>query len=183
MDTVRTRLKILEGHLKKNKTNITLIGMPGVGKSTVGVILAKVLGYTFIDSDLLIQNREHKLLKEIIEAEGTEGFLAIEDQVNADIQATHAVIATGGSVVYGEQAMRHLGDISTIVYLKLPYERLCRRLGNLHNRGVALKPGQTLLDLYKERTVLYERYADIVIDESNQSAEDTLQAVLRALKG
>lgn len=164
------------------KTNITLIGMPGVGKSTMGVILAKELGYSFIDSDLLIQNQEKKLLSQILDEVGTDGFLKIEDQVNASIKAERSVIATGGSVVYGEHAMRHLKEISTVVYLKLPYELLQKRLGNLHNRGVVLKDGQTLEDIFRERTVLYEKYADLVVDETGLDIEGTLRQVEKLLK-
>lgn len=166
--------------MKKN--NIVLIGMPGVGKSTVGVILAKEFGYDFIDSDLLIQKQENRLLKEIIRDEGTDGFLAIENRVNAGIQAEKAVIATGGSAVYGKQAMEHLREIAVIVYLKLPYESLSKRLGNLKNRGVVLKPGQTLMDIYQERSILYEQYADIIVDESGMGIEETLHEVENKLK-
>ncbi|MGN0361629.1 MAG: shikimate kinase [Bilifractor sp.] len=164
------------------KSNVVLIGMPGVGKSTLGVILAKELGYQFLDSDLLIQKQEKRLLKEILDQDGVEGFLRIENQVNAAIQAERSVIATGGSVVYGAEAMHHLKEISTVVYLKLPYRNLTQRLGNLHNRGVVLREGQTLKDLYLERTVLYERYADIIVDESGKDIEETLSLVENALK-
>lgn len=161
--------------------NIVLIGMPGVGKSTVGVILAKELGYQFIDADLLIQKQEKRLLKEIIAQEGVDGFIRIENQVNASIETDRTVIATGGSVVYGREAMEHLKNISTVVYLKLSYQSLKKRLGNLKNRGVVLREGQTLLDLYEERVVLYEKYADIVIDEENKGIEETLQYILKEL--
>lgn len=161
--------------------NIVLIGMPGVGKSTVGVILAKELGYQFLDADLLIQKREHRLLKEIIAQEGVDGFIEIENQVNASIEAEDTVIATGGSVVYGKEAMEHLKKISTVIYLKLSYEELKKRLGNLKNRGVVLREGQTLNTLYQERIKLYEQYADIVIDEENKGIEETLQAIVKNL--
>lgn len=161
--------------------NIVLIGMPGVGKSTVGVILAKELGYQFIDADLLIQERERRLLKEIIAQEGVDGFIQIENQVNASIEAERTVIATGGSVVYGKEAMEHLKEIATVVYLRLSYEALRKRLGNLKNRGVVLRDGQTLKDLYEERVVLYERYADIIIDEENKGIEETLQCIVKEL--
>ncbi len=150
--------------------NITLIGMPGSGKSTVGVLLAKRLGLSFIDTDLLIQKQEGRLLKEIIAQEGLEGFLKIENQVNRDLQADQAVIAPGGSVVYGREAMEHLKEISTLVYLKLSCEQLEARLGNLQDRGVALKDGMTLQDLYDERVPLYEKYADLTVDETGRDA-------------
>lgn len=158
--------------------NIVLIGMPGVGKSTVGVVLAKVLGYQFIDADLLIQKKMNMVLSEIIKREGTDGFMKIENDVNASIEADRTVIATGGSVVYCEEAMEHLKSIGTVIYLKLSLESLSKRLGNLVGRGVVLKKGQTLEHLYEERTPLYEKYADLTIDEENQELEDTLQTIL-----
>lgn len=167
---------------RKMKKNIVLIGMPGSGKSTVGVILAKVLGYTFIDSDLLIQKEEKKLLKDIIAREGQEGFLRIENRVNASIETENSVIATGGSVVYCEEAMKHLQEIGTVIYLKLDYQILKKRLSNLIGRGVVLKDGQTLEDLYKERVPLYEKYGEYIIDEKNTDAEGTLQKILEVLK-
>ena len=162
--------------------NVVLIGMPGVGKSTVGVVLAKVLGYQFIDADLLIQKKMNMVLSEIIKKEGTDGFMKIENDVNASIEADRTVIATGGSVVYCEEAMEHLKSIGTVIYLKLSLESLSKRLGNLVGRGVVLKKGQTLEHLYKERTPLYEKYADLTIDEENQELEDTLQTILNCYK-
>ena len=158
--------------------NVVLIGMPGVGKSTVGVVLAKVLGYQFIDADLLIQKKMNMVLSEIIKKEGTDGFMKIENDVNASIETDRTVIATGGSVVYCEEAMEHLKSIGTVIYLKLSLESLSKRLGNLVGRGVVLKKGQTLEHLYEERTPLYEKYADLTIDEENQELEDTLQTIL-----
>lgn len=165
-----------------NRDNIVLIGMPGVGKSTVGVVLAKALGYQFVDADLLIQEAEGKLLSELIEEHGTDGFIEIENRVNSQIQTHRSVIATGGSVVYGKEAMEHLKSIGTVVYLKQNLRVLQRRLRNLKGRGVVLKEEQTLVDLYKERTVLYEKYADITVDQYKQSIEQTLKAVRKALE-
>ncbi len=164
------------------KENIVLIGMPGVGKSTVGVVLAKVLGYEFVDADLLIQKAEGKLLHEIIDERGTDGFIEVENRVNSQIDTHRSVIATGGSVVYGKEAMEHLRSIGTVVYLKQNLRPLERRLHNLKGRGVVLKPGQTLADLYKERTVLYEKYADVTVDQYKLNVDQTLKAVLQALK-
>ena len=161
--------------------NVTLIGMPGAGKSTLGVVLAKVLGYEFLDSDLLIQKQEKKRLSRIIEEKGTEGFMAVENRVNASIEAENTVIATGGSVVYCDEAMQHLKSIGRVVYLKLSLEAVSRRLGNLKGRGVVLKDGQTLKELYEERTPLYEKYADIVVDEEGKDMEASLQAVMEIL--
>lgn len=161
--------------------NITLIGMPGVGKSTLGVVLAKILGYQFLDSDLLIQQQEERRLSRIIEEEGIEGFKKIENRVNASIEVQDTVIATGGSVVYCEEAMQHLKSVGKVVYLKLSYKSIKKRLGNLKGRGVVLKEGQTLLDLYEERIPLYEKYADIVVNEEGRSLEEGIRAVLEAL--
>ena len=162
--------------------NIVLIGMPGVGKSTAGVVLAKVLGYQFLDADLIIQEEEKRLLHEIISDEGTDGFIAIENRVNANINVEQSVIATGGSVVYGKEAMEHLQEIGTVVYLKLPYEELDKRLHNIQGRGVVLRDGQTLHDLYEERVVLYEKYADITVDETGLDVEATIQRIMEELK-
>ena len=162
--------------------NIVLIGMPGSGKSTIGVVLAKVLGYEFVDSDLLIQKREKRLLSEIIEQEGIEGFLEIENDVNKNLNVERTVIATGGSAVYGAEAMAHLKRIGTVIYLKLDYKRLRSRLGSLKKRGVVLKKGQTFRMLYEERTPLYEKYADLIIDEENNDIRETLQIIQEKLK-
>ena len=143
--------------------NIVLIGMPGCGKSTVGVVLAKNLAMDFLDSDLLIQRDMGMRLSAIIEQYGDDGFRLVENRVNSGIQAENSVIATGGSVIYGEEAMEHLKRIGTVVYLKLSYEQIEERLGDLHARGVSMKPGQTLRDLYNERCPLYERWADVTV--------------------
>lgn len=150
---------------RKKHQNITLIGMPGAGKSTIGVVLAKRLGYRFVDTDLLIQEQEQRLLKEIIAEDGLEGFKRIENQVNANLEADHSVIAPGGSVIYCEEAMEHLKELGLVVYLRVSYEELAARLGDLVDRGVALKEGQGLKELMEERGVQYEKYADYIIDE------------------
>ena len=162
------------------KSNITLIGMPSAGKSTIGVLLAKRLGYSFVDADILIQEKEGRLLKEIIAQEGMDGFLQVENRVNASIQVSRSVIAPGGSVIYGKEAMEHLKEISTVVYLKMSYEELERRIGDVVDRGVALKEGMTLRDLYDERTVYYERYADLTIDEEGMTPGQTVD-LLRSM--
>ena len=162
--------------------NIVLIGMPGAGKSTIGVILAKVLGYQFIDTDLIIQEKEKRLLREIIAQEGIEEFLNIEGRVNCELEVTKAVIATGGSVVYSADAMAHLAQIGTIVYLQLSYEALENRLGNLIGRGVVLKEDQTLKELYDERTELYRKYAQITIEEEGLNVEETMQKIVEIYK-
>lgn len=157
--------------------NIILIGMPGVGKSTIGVVLAKAIGYNFIDADLVIQQEEGKLLCELIAEYGAEGFLAVENRINSRIDTHKAVIATGGSAVYGEEAMAHYKEIGTILYLAVSYEELERRLGNLKNRGVIMRDGQTLRDIYEERIALYEKYADVIISEEGLSIRETVDIV------
>ncbi len=170
---------------EKRKNNIVMIGMPAAGKSTVGVILAKRLGYSFVDVDLVIQAQTGKLLKEIIAEEGDDGFLRIEEEINAGLDVEWSVIAPGGSVIYGAKAMEHLKEIGTVVYLKLTYEDLEKRLGSLKDRGVVLKDGMTLKELYEERSVYYERYADVTIDETGKEfgdVVDELRAYFESLK-
>ncbi len=162
--------------------NIVLIGMPGAGKSTIGVILAKVLGYNFVDSDLVIQKTQNQLLHEIIATKGLEGFIQIENDINCKLDVSNSVIATGGSIIYGPEAMSHLKNIGIVVYLKLEYTTISKRLGNIKQRGVVLKDGQTLLDLYEERCPLYEKYADIVIDCENLNTEEVMQQVVKGVK-
>ena len=161
--------------------NIILIGMPAVGKSTVGVVVAKRIGYEFIDTDLLIQKQERRLLKEIIAEEGNERFLEIENQVNRDLEIENAVISPGGSVVYCEEAMRHFKEIGTVIYLHATYEDIYKRITNAKNRGVVLKEGQTLKDLYDERVKLFEKYADYTVSEEGLSLEETIDMVLELL--
>jgi shikimate kinase len=162
------------------KSHIILIGMPACGKSTVGVLAAKTLGYRFIDSDLVIQERDGRRLHRIISDEGREGFLAIEEDVNLTLgnDSTPAVIATGGSAVYSPSAMEHFKRVGTVVYLRLSYETVEKRLGNFTHRGVVMPEGYTLRDLYDERCALYEQYADIVIDGSRT---DSIGDVLSSL--
>lgn len=161
--------------------NITLIGMPAAGKSTVGVLLAKRLGYSFIDVDIIIQEKEGMLLKEIIQEKGLDGFLDVENRINAGLTAVRSVIAPGGSVIYGREAMEHLKAMGPVVYLKISYEELTKRLGDVVDRGVALKEGMTLRDLYEERIRYFEKYADITIDEEGKDlgeVVDELRAVM-----
>ena len=166
-----------------SKENIVLLGMPGVGKSTVGVILAKVLGYQFIDADLVIQKRENRLLHEIISEEGLDGFLKAEENANVYIAQNEekSIVATGGSVVYCEKAMQELKKTGRVIYLELEYDQLKKRLGNLKGRGVVLKDGQDLRGLYEERIPLYEKYADLTVNEKNLDVEQTLQKIVDRL--
>ena len=165
------------------KPNITMIGMPSSGKSTVGVLLAKRLGFSFVDVDIVIQEKEGRLLKEIIADEGMDGFLKAEETINAGLDVKMSVIAPGGSVIYGEKAMKHLKEISEVVYLKMSYEEMEKRIGNVVDRGVALKPGFTLRDLYNERVPYYERYVDIVIDEEGKTPGQTVDELRGIIEG
>lgn len=159
------------------KNNIVLIGMPGVGKSTVGVVLAKRKGYRFLDSDLVIQEKTGKLLHQLIEEMGEAGFVMLENEINASLAVENTVIATGGSAVYGKEAMEHFRQIGIVVYLRLPYEELKERLGDLHQRGVVLKPSFTLADLYEERTPLYEKYAEVVVDCKGKAIREIAEEI------
>lgn len=157
--------------------NIVLIGMPGAGKSTIGVILAKVLGYRFIDTDLLIQQQENRLLKDIIETEGLTNFLDIEGEVIKNLVTDYSVIATGGSVIYRQAAMEHLKNHGILVYIRLNYGTINSRLGNIRSRGVVLKDGQSLYSLYEERCPLYEQYADIIMDAEGLTMEELMEQI------
>ena len=147
--------------------NIILIGMPGAGKSTIGVVLVKKLGYEFIDSDIVIQNRYKKILQELINEYGTDGFEKIENDVNKSLNPQNSVIATG----------EHFDSIGTVVYLNLPYEEIEQRLGNLEERGVTIKKGQTLKDLYNERTPLYKKYANLTIDCQGKTIREIVEEI------
>jgi shikimate kinase len=162
-------------------SNIIFIGMPASGKSTIGVVVAKKLGYDFIDADLLIQKQEGCLLKDIIAEKGIEGFLEVEDRVNAGIEADRAVISPGGSVVYCENAMKHFKEIGMIVYLQTSYGTIKKRIGDPVKRGVVLKEGQTLKALYEERKVLFEKYADIIICTDGLTLDQTIGKVVKSL--
>ena len=165
-----------------DKGNLVFIGMPAVGKSTVGIVVAKQLGKKFVDSDLLIQEQEGKLLREIIAEVGEEEFLKIEGQVNCSIDVQNSVISPGGSVIYCKEAMEHLKKIGTIVYLKASFQTIKRRIKDPKKRGVVLREGYTLRDLYNERVILYEKYADITVCEDGCSLDETIGSVLDAVE-
>lgn len=162
--------------------NVILIGMPGCGKTAIGMGLSDALGFGYIDSDSVIVARAGKRLPEIIEEQGMEGFLNFEAKVNSELCANRCVIATGGSVIYRETAMRHLKMLGKIVYLQHPFSVIERRLGDLKKRGVALREGQTLADLYKERSPLYEKYADVIVKMPDASKAEAVAAVLKELQ-
>ena len=158
--------------------NIILIGMPGVGKSTLGSILAEKLKYNFIDTDILIQEKVGKPIPQIIKEKGIDNTLQIENEITSKIKVEKSVIATGGSVVYGKKAMENLKKIGKIIYLKQNFETINKRIDNIGERGIIIRKNQTLKDLYEERIPLYEKYADIIIEEGNLSIEETLQVLL-----
>ena len=166
--------------MEKNK-NITLIGMAGAGKSTLGVLLAKALGYDFVDTDILIQQKHKRLLQEIIDEDGIDAFLAIEEEILTELKTERSIIATGGSAVYSEKAMAALKEHSTVVYLSVPYEEIVARVKNIATRGIVLKQGNTLKDAFDERLPLYNRYADIVADCSPKDIEATLSEIIDQL--
>lgn len=161
----------------KRRENIILIGMPGAGKSTVGVVLAKKMGFRFVDSDIVIQEQYGKLLHELIEEYGVEGFWKIENDVNKSLMPEDSVIATGGSAIYGKEAMEHFRSIGKVVYLQLPYEEVEERLGDLNARGVTLLEGQTLKELYEERVPLYEKYAHVTIRCSHKMLREIVTEI------
>ena len=162
--------------------NVVLIGMPGSGKSTVGVLLAKALGYDFLDVDLVIQKREHALLQEILDQRGLDAFLQAEEDAVCSIACQNTVVAPGGSAV--EKAAEHLKSLGPVVYLKVPLEELSGRIQNLSTRGIAMQPGQTLADVMAYRAPLYDKYADLVIDcGGGQTLAQTARLVLERLNG
>ena len=162
--------------------NTILIGLPTAGKSTLGVVLAKIRQCDFLDTDILIQKREGKRLEEIIRDIGQDAFLDLEGDVCASLNVKNTVIATGGSVIYRPFAMEHLKKLGTVVYLKISLKSLKERLGDVKSRGVVLKEGQTLDDLYEERVALYERYADIVVEEGERPFDEVLQDLQEAIR-
>lgn len=164
------------------KDNIVLIGMPGAGKSTVGVLLAKSLGKRFVDTDLEIQNNAGRKLQEIIDADGIEKFLKTEEQVLLQLDCRNSVIATGGSAVYSEKGMKKLAQNGITVFLNVPFEEIERRINNITTRGIAMKNDETLKELYAERMPLYKKYADITVVPWNPSAEETVEEIIKKMQ-
>lgn len=166
------------------KDNIVLIGMPGAGKSTLGIVLAKIMNYHFIDADLVIQNQCDKTLQKLIDACGPEGFIEVENEILRDIEASKSIISTGGSAVYSDEAMQHLTEIGTVVYLQTSYDELVNRLHDLQERGVVLKGGigMSLRELFDERKPLYEQYAEITVDVNDLTITAAARKVADAIK-
>lgn len=165
----------------ENDPNIVLIGMPGVGKSTIGVLLAKALSRSFVDTDVYLQAREKRRLQDIIDTDGLARFREIEESYLLSLTCRGHVVATGGSVVYSERAMAHLRQAGCIVYLSLPLESLLARVTNLDSRGVVMAPGQSFAQLFDERRPLYERYADLTVDCSGLNHDEAVVAIIRAI--
>ena len=161
--------------------NITLIGMPGAGKSTVGVVLAKRMGMDFIDTDLIIQKEYNKTLSEIINEKGIEEFKKVENDVISKLELDNTIIATGGSAVYGKDAMKHLRDISKVVYIELSEENIEDRLGDLNERGVVLEDGETLQELYDERIPLYKKYAHIIVNADDMVLREVVKNIEKVM--
>lgn len=164
-----------------NKQNVVLIGMPASGKSTCGVIAAKVLLKNFFDTDLLVQGLEQSRLQELIDEKGTDYFFTAEENAILTLQLEATVIATGGSVIYSEKAMQHLKSLGKVIYLRLSYETMCSRINDLTTRGIVVKNGSTLKDMYDERIPLYEKYADVTIDCDNNTVEQTVEQIINAV--
>lgn len=162
--------------------NVILIGMPGVGKSTIGVVLAKTMGLGFLDTDLLIAQREGEILQEIIIKQGMEGFLNKEEQAILSVKGDGLVIATGGSAIYRDHAMEHLKQLGQVIYLKQHYKVIERRIRNIKTRGIAMGPNKTIKDVYWERKVLYEKYADMVIPCRHKSVERIVETIVSNLE-
>lgn len=168
-------------YVMNEKSNIVLIGMPGAGKSTVGVLLAKAMGRYFLDTDIYIQAIENKELQEIIDAKGLEEFCRIEESHIICIDIKNAVIATGGSAVYSDEAMQWLAQDGIIVHLDLPFEEIERRVTNLYTRGVVMEKSQTLRGLYEKRQPLYKSYAEITIGCSGKRHEEIVDEIISVL--
>jgi shikimate kinase len=163
--------------------NIIIIGMPGAGKSTAGVILAKTLGRNFTDTDIVIQQNTGRLLQEIIDDEGPGAFLQIEEKTILSLNCHNAVIATGGSAVFSQRVMEHLKSDGVVIYLRISFEEMVRRLNNITTRGIVLVEGQSLPDMYNQRIPLYEKYSDITIDCSKDDFENSIGKVIDELSG
>jgi len=158
--------------------NVILVGMPACGKSTIGVVLAKTMNKGFVDTDLLIQQREGKTLQNIINEHGNDYFHQIEESVLLDLDVNNYVVATGGSAIYFDRAMEHLKEKGKVVYIKVSLETILERLNNIKTRGVTLGKGQTIEDLYHQRVPLYEKHADLVIEAEDLHIEEIVEKII-----
>lgn len=165
-----------------NIRSITLIGMAGAGKSTLGVLLAKAICMNFADTDIMIQQQSEKLLQNIIDEDGIDTFLKLEEKILSEVQLPGFVIATGGSAVYSEAAMKHLKSLGPVVYLKVPYPEIKQRVGDISTRGIVLKKGNSLEDAFKEREPLYEKYADVIIECGGKTIEECVTELCKQLQ-
>lgn len=164
---------------RKATHNITLIGMPGAGKSTIGVVLAKTLGMRFVDTDLVIQEQEDRLLQTIIDTDGMDALLLAEEKAIMSVEGHKMLIATGGSAVYSEAAMKHLKTLGPVVYLDVSYEEIDRRINNITSRGIAIREGATLKDVYDERLPLYNQYLDVRIACDGLTVEEVIEQIVK----
>ncbi|HPD00618.1 MAG TPA: shikimate kinase [Acetivibrio sp.] len=164
------------------KTNIVLIGMPGAGKSTIGVLLAKALKKPFIDTDLLIQQKYNMFLQDIIDKYGIKRFLSVEEEIAVSMDIRNHVIATGGSIIYSDAALKHLKKEGFVVYIKLRLDEIEKRISNISSRGIAKEKDKTLMDLYNERVPLYEKYADITVNCSDMDIEASVAEIINRIK-
>jgi len=163
--------------------NIILVGMPGAGKSTLGVLLAKALGMDYLDTDILIQQQTGRLLQEMIDSDGLEAFLAIEERIISGLTTDNCIIATGGSVVYSEKVMNTLRSGGSVVYLDVPYEEIEKRLKNIRTRGIVIKKGSSLRDVYDERAPLYIKYSDAVLECAHKDLESCVSELTEKIRG
>lgn len=163
-------------------SNIVLIGMPGCGKSTIGVILAKTIGVGFVDTDLIIQQRENRLLQDIIDTDGIEAFLDCEENAVKTVDCDNTVIATGGSVVYREDAINHLKKNGKIFYLNVPLDEIKKRLNNISTRGIAANKNDSIENIFIEREPLYKKYADVIVDLTDKTVEQSVEEICKKIK-
>ncbi len=165
----------------KNAKNIVLIGMSGAGKSTLGVLLAKALGMNFVDTDIVIQQQEGRLLQEIIDSDGIDTFMEVEERIVSGLQLENSIISTGGSVIYSDKAMKVLRQSGRIIYLHVPYEEIERRLTNITTRGIVKKSGNSLKDVFGERIPLYMKYCDVTLDCTSKNIEHCVSEIVESL--
>ena len=161
--------------------NIILVGMPGAGKSTLGVLLAKAMGKLFVDTDIIIQQKTKRLLQDIIDNDGTDAFLKLEEKILMSVNEENTVIATGGSAVYSEKAMEHFAKSGKIIYLHVDFAEIEKRVTNITTRGIVLKNGKSLADAFAERKPLYDKYAHITVDCTGNTVEESVCRIKKCI--